>query len=270
MCRPPSPSPSALVVLVVGLFLRRARATVIPLLTIPVALAATCVAMWAAGYNLDNLSLMAITIAIGFIVDDAVIIVENVIRRLDDGEAAIPAALASAAQMGFTIVAITAALLAALVPILFMPDITGRYFREFGVTLSAAIIASAVVSLTLTPMLCSRMLRPPPPRRPPHPRIGRLMTFYAGSLDWSLRHPAGDRRWRSSPSPPDRPASISRCRKASCRPRTPASYASARSPSPMSPSPPWRNCNPPPCTRCCRTRRSRASPPISAPTTARR
>jgi multidrug efflux pump len=177
----------ALVVLVVGLFLRRIMATVIPALTVPVALAATMVTMDLCGFSLDNLSLMAVTIAVGFIVDDAVIVVENVTRRIDDGEAPREASLASARQMGFTIVAITGALVAALVPVLFMPDVVGRYFREFGVTLAAAILFSAVVSLTLTPMLCSRLLR----------RGGSytekkswLMRSYLRSLDWSLRHPA--------------------------------------------------------------------------------
>ena len=125
----------------------------------PVALAATAVAMQLLGYTLDNLSLMAMAVAIGFVVDDAVIVVENVIRRMDEGEPAAGAAsLASARQMGFTIVAISAALVAALIPVLFMPDVVGRYMQEFGVTLAVTIVFSAFVSLTLTPMLCSRLL----------------------------------------------------------------------------------------------------------------
>ena len=175
-----------LVVLVVGLFLRRVWATLIPAITVPVALAATMVAMQALGYSLDNLSLMALTIAIGFIVDDAVIIVENVIRLMDAGETAAAAALASARQMGFTIVAITAALIAALVPVLFMPDVVGRYFREFGLTLAAAIAVSALVSLTLTPMLCSRLLGA---ARHEAVRLGHAMALYLRTLDWALRHP---------------------------------------------------------------------------------
>ena len=176
-----------LVVLVVLLFLRRIWATVIPALAIPVTLAATAVLMRLLGYTLDNLSLMAAAVAIGFVVDDAVIVVENVIRRMDEGEPAAAAALASARQMGFTIVAITAALIAALTPVLFMPDVVGRYMREFGVTLAATIAFSALVSLTLTPMLCSRLLA----RVRPHAvRRSRALAAYARSLDWSLRHPA--------------------------------------------------------------------------------
>lgn len=175
-----------LVVLVVGLAFRRVTATLIPALTVPVALAASMATMDLCGFSLDNLSLMAVTVAIGFIVDDAVIVVENVIRRIDEGEAPSAAALGSARQMGFTIVAITGALLAALVPVLFMPDVVGRYFREFGVTLAATILFSALASLTLTPMLCSRMLARAGPRadRPSWP-----MRTYLRSLDWSLRHP---------------------------------------------------------------------------------
>ncbi len=175
-----------LVVLVVLLFLRRIWATLIPAIAIPVALAATAVAMSLLGYTLDNLSLMAMAVAIGFVVDDAVIVVENVIRRMDGGESAATAALASARQMGFTIVAISAALVAALTPVLFMPDVVGRYMQEFGVTLAVTIVFSAFVSLTLTPMLCSRLLT----RARPHAvRRSLAMAAYARSLDWSLRHP---------------------------------------------------------------------------------
>jgi hydrophobe/amphiphile efflux-1 (HAE1) family protein len=173
-------------VLVVLVFLRRGWATVIPAIAIPVSLAATAVAMRLLGYTLDNLSLMAVAVAIGFIVDDAVIVVESVIRRIDAGEAASAAALTSARQMGFTIVAISAALVAALTPVLFMPDIVGRYMQEFGVTLAVAIVFSAIVSLTLTPMLCSRLLA----RARPHvARRSMAMAAYTRSLDWSLRHP---------------------------------------------------------------------------------
>ncbi len=175
-----------LVVLVVLMFLRRIWATLIPAIAIPVALAATAVAMQLLGYTLDNLSLMAMAVAIGFVVDDAVIVVENVIRRMDEGEAAGAASLASARQMGFTIVAISAALVAALTPVLFMPDVVGRYMQEFGVTLAVTIVFSAFVSLTLTPMLCSRLLVK---ARAHAPRRSWAMAVYARSLDWSLRHP---------------------------------------------------------------------------------
>jgi hydrophobe/amphiphile efflux-1 (HAE1) family protein len=182
----------ALVVLVVALFLRRLWATLIPTLTIPVVIAATLVVMRLAGFSLDNLSLMAITISIGFIVDDAVIIVENITRHSDDGDDAISASLKSTRQMAFTVVSITGALLGALLPIVLMPDVVGRYFREFGVTLAAAIVASAVVSLTLIPMLCSRLFArraegaaPPPARRRSLP-----LRCYLRSLDFALTHPA--------------------------------------------------------------------------------
>ncbi|MDR3517457.1 MAG: efflux RND transporter permease subunit [Azospirillaceae bacterium] len=185
-----------LVVVIVALFLKRFWATAIPCLTIPVALAATLVVMQANGYSLDNLTLMALMIAVGFVVDDAVIVIENILRRIEGGETADQAARAGSRQLGFTIVSITAALIAALIPVLFMPDVVGRYFREFGVTLVAAIVASALVSLTLTPMLCSRLLGrsrpavpPPVPRSlPPAWRRWVAAPYYGRSLDWSLRH----------------------------------------------------------------------------------
>ncbi|HXO02123.1 MAG TPA: efflux RND transporter permease subunit [Stellaceae bacterium] len=180
-----------LVIVVVAFFLKRLALTAIPALTIPVALAATIAAMKLLGYTLDNLSLMALTVGVGFIVDDAVIVIENILRRREEGEAARAAALNGTRQIGFTIVAITAALIAALIPVLFMPDVVGRYFREFGMTLVAVIVFSAVVSLTLTPMLCDRFLQ--------HSTLGaRRVTRaaalcaagYAKSLAWMLRHRA--------------------------------------------------------------------------------
>ena len=175
-----------LVILVTALFLRRVWATVIPALTIPVALAATLSVMNLNGYSLDNLTLMALTIAVGFVVDDAVIVIENILRRIEQGEAPLQAALAGTRQLGFTIVSITAALVSALIPVLFMPDVVGRYFREFGITLVAAIIGSAFVSLTLTPMLCSRLLTRPAQHAEPGP--GRMLRRYTATLDWTLRH----------------------------------------------------------------------------------
>ena len=185
---------SILVIVVIALFLKRFWATVIPSVTIPVSLAATLFVMSLCGYNLDNLSLMALTIATGFVVDDAIIMIENIMRRMGEGETALQAAIAGVRQMAFTVVSITAALVAALIPILFMADIVGRYFREFGVTLVVAIVASAAVSLTLTPMLCGQLLgrgRPAGQPETPHDASrapGRIAAFYAGSLDWTLRH----------------------------------------------------------------------------------
>jgi multidrug efflux pump subunit AcrB len=177
-----------LAVMVIAIFLKRVWATVIPALTIPVVLGAVMVVMNIAGYSLDNLSLMAITISIGFIVDDAVIIVESIARLRDGGEGSTAAALQGVRQMGFTVISITAALLGALLPILFMPDLVGRYFREFGVVLATAIITSAVVSLTLTPMLCSRLFSTAGRGRPGAVG-GAAAALYVRSLRWAIRHP---------------------------------------------------------------------------------
>ncbi len=176
-----------LVIVVVWLFLRRAGATVIPALAIPVALAATLAVMQLLGYSLDNLTLTGITVAIGFVVDDAVIMTENIMRHMEAGERPLQAALAGARQIAFTVLSISAALIAALIPVLFMPDVVGRYFRELGITLVAAIVASALVSVTLTPMLSSRFLRQvePGPRR-----RSVLLSGYLRSLGWVLRHRA--------------------------------------------------------------------------------
>jgi hydrophobe/amphiphile efflux-1 (HAE1) family protein len=183
-----------LVVMVIALFLRRLWATMIPAFTIPVVLGATLVVMKIAGYSLDNLSLMALTISVGFIVDDAVIIVENIARHTDVHDDAVSASLEGAGQVGFTVIAITGALLGALLPILFMPDVVGRYFREFGVTLAAAIIMSAIISLTLTPMLCSRLFGWRKRRQAPPANEARENSIplraYMRSLDWALAHPA--------------------------------------------------------------------------------
>lgn len=184
-----------LVVMVLALFLRRFWTTFIPSVTIPVALAATLVTMYFLNFSVDNISLMALTVAIGFVIDDAVIIIENITRLIDAGETPINAALKGTRQMGFTVISITVALIAALIPILFMPDIVGRLFREFGLTLVAAIVASAAVSLTLTPMMCSRLLavggggrREGPFGRASEKVIARCTKFYAASLTWMLRY----------------------------------------------------------------------------------
>ncbi|MFH6786930.1 MULTISPECIES: efflux RND transporter permease subunit [Methylobacterium] len=176
-----------LVMAVVGLFLRRLAATLVPVVSIPVALALTVAAMASLGYSLDNLSLMALTIAVGFVVDDAVIVVEAVVRLMEEGRSAREAALEAARRMGATVVAISAALAAALLPVLLMPDVVGRYFREFGLTLVAAIAASALVSLTLVPMLCARLPRRGIPARPV--RASRAARAYRASLAGCLRRP---------------------------------------------------------------------------------
>jgi hydrophobe/amphiphile efflux-1 (HAE1) family protein len=185
-----------LVVLVLALFLRRFWATVIPAITIPASLAVTLGVMYLLGFSLDNISLMAITIAIGFVIDDAIIMIENIMRLIRSGQTPLAAALQGARQMGFTIISITTALIAALIPVLFMPDIVGRLFREFGLTLAAAIIASALISLTLTPMLCGQLLKRGTAdaggrfSRACEAAIERCIAWYGRSLDWTLQ-----RRW---------------------------------------------------------------------------
>ncbi len=149
----------ALVVMVIFLFLRNLYATIIPSIAVPVSLVGTFGAMYALGYSLDNLSLMALTISTGFVVDDAIVMIENITRYIEAGDPPMQAALKGAEQIGFTIVSLTVSLIAVLIPLLFMGDVVGRLFREFAVTLAVTIILSAVVSLTLTPMMCSRILR---------------------------------------------------------------------------------------------------------------
>ena len=150
--------------------------------------------MYFLDFSLDNISLMALTIAIGFVIDDAVIIIENITRLIQEGEEPIDAALKGTRQMGFTVASITLALIAGLIPVLFMPDIVGRLFREFGMTLVAAIVASAIVSLTLTPMMCGQLLGPREQAVEPGrisrfcgQAIDRVVGWYVASLDWSLR-----------------------------------------------------------------------------------
>ncbi len=151
-----------LVVMVIFVFLRNLYATIIPSVAVPLSLVGTFGVMYALGYSLDNLSLMALTISTGFVVDDAIVMIENISRYLEEGDAPMVAALKGAEQIGFTIVSLTVSLIAVLIPLLFMGDVVGRLFREFAVTLAVTIILSAVVSLTLTPMMCSRILKHDP------------------------------------------------------------------------------------------------------------
>src|SRR5688572_3151200 len=148
-----------LVVGVIFLFLRNARATVIPGVAVPLSLVATFGVMYLLGYSLNNLTLMALTIATGFVVDDAIVMIENISRYIEEGEPPLQAALKGSKQIGFTIVSLTVSLVAVLIPLLFMGGLIGRLFREFAVTLSVSIVASAVLSLTLTAMMCAHLLR---------------------------------------------------------------------------------------------------------------
>jgi multidrug efflux pump len=149
-----------LVVLVIFVFLRNARATLIPSLSVPLSLVGTLGAMYLLGFSLNNLSLMALTIATGFVVDDAIVVVENISRYLEEGDTPLQAALKGSEQIGFTIISLTVSLIAVLIPLLFMGDVVGRLFREFAITLSVTILISAVVSLTLVPMACAKLLKP--------------------------------------------------------------------------------------------------------------
>ena len=149
----------ALVVLVVLIFLRTVRATIIAGVALPLSLIATFGVMWFCGFSLDNLSLMALTIGTGFVVDDAIVMIENIVRHIEDGESPLEAALKGAREIGFTVISLTLSLIAVFIPLLFMTGLVGRMFREFALTLTIAVVASAVVSLTLTPMMCGRLLR---------------------------------------------------------------------------------------------------------------
>ncbi|HEX7052638.1 MAG TPA: multidrug efflux RND transporter permease subunit [Burkholderiales bacterium] len=182
----------ALVILVVFLFLRRGRATLIPAAAVPVSIVGTFGVMYLAGFSLNNLSLMALIVATGFVVDDAIVVLENATRHIERGMAPMQAALASAREVGFTVLSMSLSLIAVFIPILFMGDLVGRFFREFALTLSTAILLSLVVSLTLTPMMCARLLRREAPTRfyrEGERAFERLREGYARSLGWALRHP---------------------------------------------------------------------------------
>ncbi len=184
----------ALVVMVVFLFLRNLSATVIPSVAVPLSLIGTFAVMYLLGYSLNNLTLMALTISTGFVVDDAIVMIENIDRFLEHGDSPLQAALKGSGQIGFTIVSLTVSLIAVLIPLLFMGDIVGRLFREFAITLAVTILVSAVVSLTLTPMMCAKLLRPTKDVR--HTRFyrssenfyDRVIHFYGRTLTWVLRH----------------------------------------------------------------------------------
>jgi multidrug efflux pump len=180
-----------LVVLSVFLFLRNGRAALVPLVAVPVSLIGTFGVMYLLGYSLDNLSLMALTIATGFVVDDAVVVLENISRHVEAGIPPVRAALLGAREVGFTVLSMSVSLIAVFIPILLMGGIVGRLFREFAVTLSTAILVSLVVSLTTTPMMCARLLGPRPHGRFHHASeraFSRLQSGYARSLDWALGH----------------------------------------------------------------------------------
>jgi multidrug efflux pump len=181
-----------LVVMVMFLFLRNIAATIIPGVAVPLSLVATFGVMYLLGYSLNNLTLMALTISTGFVVDDAIVMIENITRYIEAGDTPLEAALKGSAQIGFTIVSLTVSLIAVLIPLLFMSDIVGRLFREFAVTLSATILASAVVSLTLTPMMCSKLLKQKSEAnqgwfyRVSERAFNSVIAFYGKTLRWVL------------------------------------------------------------------------------------
>jgi multidrug efflux pump len=183
-----------LVILVVLVFLRTVRATIIAGVALPLSLIATFGIMWFCGFSLDNLSLMALTIGTGFVVDDAIVMIENIVRHMEEGEGGFEAALEGAREIGFTVISLTLSLIAVFIPLLFMTGIVGRMFREFALTLTIAVVTSAVVSLTLTPMMCSRLLRPHVEAagnfvtRGFHRLVEGSVSGYRVTLEWVLRH----------------------------------------------------------------------------------
>ncbi|MBO0755076.1 MAG: efflux RND transporter permease subunit, partial [Bradyrhizobiaceae bacterium] len=186
-----------LVVLVIFVFLRSPRATIIPSLSVPLSLVGTFGIMYQLGFSLNNLSLMALTIASGFVVDDAIVVIENISRYIEEGDSPLEAALRGSEQVGFTIISLTISLIAVLIPLLFMADVVGRLFREFAITLSVTILISAVVSLTLVPMACAKLLRPPSERRESglarrsRESFDSLIRGYGRALSWVLDHQFG-------------------------------------------------------------------------------
>ncbi len=183
----------ALVVMAIFLFLRNLRATIIPSVAVPLSLVGTLGVMYLLGFSLNNLTLMALTIATGFVVDDAIVMIENIFRYLEEGETPLKAALRGAKQIGFTIISLTVSLIAVLIPLLFMGDVVGRLFREFAVTLSVTILLSAVISLTLTPMMCSRLLKRQFEQDKSRLYLAservfdRIVDFYGRTLQWVLK-----------------------------------------------------------------------------------
>src|SRR4249920_3086402 len=182
----------ALVVMVIFLFLRNAAATMIPSVAVPLSLVGTFGVMYLAGFSINNLTLMAMTIATGFVVDDAIVVIENIARYIEKGDSPLEAALKGSEQIGFTIISLTFSLIAVLIPLLFMGDVVGRLFREFAITLAVSILISAVVSLTLTPMMCAKLLRHTPPERQGRfyrwsgDLFERVIARYGEMLNWVL------------------------------------------------------------------------------------
>jgi multidrug efflux pump len=239
----------ALVVMVIFLFLRTAAGTLIPSIAVPLSLVGTFGVMYLAGFSVNNLTLMALTIATGFVVDDAIVMIENIARYVEEGEPPLQAALKGAQQIGFTIISLTFSLVAVLIPLLFMGEVVGRLFREFAITLAVAILISAVVSLTLTPMMCARLLRRTPESeqsrfyRAAGRFIDAMIARYGTMLEWVLDRQTAT-LWVFAGT---LAASVFRC-------RTRASSRASPRRRNRSPSPPWRSAS------ACSPRRSSRIP----------
>ena len=219
--------------IVIFLFLGDWRATLIPSLSVPLSLVGTLAVMYLAGFSLNNLSIMALTIATGFVVDDAIVMIENIARYIEEGEDPVEAALKGSRQIAFTVVSLTVSLIAVLIPLLFMGDVVGRLFSEFAVTLSVTILISAVVSLTLVPMMCARLLRTARSRRGRSESdcrregAGRALVRQADRLvrrdaDRGVPSPGPDPAGRARHHRADGACSTSWCPRASSRSRTTA------------------------------------------------
>ena len=245
-------------------FLRHVRATLIPSVTIPVSLLSTCAIMYLFNYTIDNVSLMALTIAVGFIIDDAVVMVENIIRHIEDGKRPLEAALVGSREVGFTILSMTMSLISVFIPLLLMGGLIGRLFREFAVTVSVAILMSGVISLTLTPMMCGWLLRPQQEDEREWRIMGyleaayqRSLAAYTVSLRWSLRH----RMFMLGLMAATMAATVflyDAIPKGSFRNRTTASFWAPPKPARTSPTPTW-------WSACTRWPRSWAGTPTCRP-----
>ena len=218
-----------LVVLVIFVFLRTLPGTIIPSLSVPLSLVGTFGAMYLLGFSLDNLSLMALTIATGFVVDDAIVMIENIARYVEGGMDPLEAALRGSEQIGFTIISLTISLIAVLIPLLFMGDVVGRLFHEFAITLAVTIVISAVVSLTLVPMMCAKLIRHRPEAERIALRSARPSTSSNAVIaplrpgaELGAGPPAADAAGRRAHAGADRAALYRRSRRASSRCRTPA------------------------------------------------
>ena len=274
-----------LVLLVIFLFLRKLSATIIPGLAVPISIVGTFAVMYVLDFSINNMTLLALTLCIGFVVDDAIVMLENIVRHVEGGMRPFEAALKGSREIGFTIVSITLSLIAVFIPVLLMGGIVGRVFREFAVTISIAIIISGFVSLTLTPMLCARMLRGHDPNEHEKKPIFLLRWFeamfngwlrgYEWSLDKVIKYKPVDAADHAGDARRHDLALYHRVRRASSRPRIPASWSSAPRPRPTPRSRRWSSGRPRSPTSSARTRPSttsirrsaradRTPPPITA------